>query len=117
MMCGVESHGRSSDADTPLVGYHHLQPSGRSHFMSKNKEATSKRAASQASKTLRDPKSTPAEKTAAASDLSQRAAAVKETSAHAASKASQVLKDPNASAAAKSAAGSALTQTRDKKKH
>lgn len=75
---------------------------------------TSKTVASKASKVLSDPKSTAAEKTAAASALTQYKAAKEETSARAASKASEVLRDPSATAAEKSAAASTLSQRADK---
>lgn len=72
-------------------------------------ESTSKRVASAAAKTLRDPKASKAAKTAAASALTQKGS--KEvTSAKAASAAAKTLRDPKASKAAKTAAASALTQ-------
>lgn len=73
---------------------------------------TSKRVASNAGQVLANPKSTPAEKSAAASALTQYKSRVEVTRAAAASKASQVLKDPSATRAEKSAAASALSQRR-----
>jgi hypothetical protein len=77
-------------------------------------ESTSKKAASSASKVLRDPKASKAEKSVAASALTQKGS-MEMTSAKVAATASKVLRDPKASAAAKSAAASALTQAADKK--
>jgi hypothetical protein len=75
---------------------------------------TSKGVASRASKVLSDPKSSAAEKSAAASALTQYKTASEETSARAASKASAVLRDPSATAAERSAAASTLSQRADK---
>ncbi len=72
-------------------------------------ESTSSKVASAASKVLHDPKASKAEKSVAASALTQKGSTEK-TSAKVASTASKVLKDPKASKAAKSAAASALTQ-------
>jgi hypothetical protein len=78
-------------------------------------ESTSKKVAASASKVLRDPKASKAEKSVAASALTQKGS--KEmTSAKVAASASKVLRDPKASKAAKSAAASALTQKANKKK-
>ncbi|MBB33990.1 MAG: hypothetical protein CME88_13245 [Hirschia sp.] len=82
--------------------------------MAQNKEQTSKRAASSASKTLRNPTASKSAKSAAGSALAQRGN-TKETKSAAASAASKTLANPKASKAAKSAAGSALTQRRNKK--
>jgi hypothetical protein len=75
---------------------------------------TSKAVASKASKVLSDPRSTPAERSAAASALTQYKAAKEESSARAASRASAVLRDPSSTAAEKSAAASTLSQRADK---
>ena len=77
-------------------------------------ESTSKKVATSASKVLRDPKASKAEKSVAASALTQKGSTEK-TSAKVASTASKVLNDPKASKAAKSAAASALTQKVKKK--
>lgn len=74
------------------------------------KEVTSKGAASKAAKTLSDPKSNKAAKSAAGSALSQRNAPNKQTSSAAGKSASKTLSSPTAKKAAKSAAGSALAQ-------
>jgi len=71
---------------------------------------TSKRVASIAAQVLSNPKSTAAEKSAAASALTQYKSQVEATQAAAASKASKVLRDPSATPAQKSAAASALSQ-------
>lgn len=63
---------------------------------------------------MRDPKASKAEKSVAASALTQKGSTEK-TSAKVASSASKVLNDPKASKAAKSAAASALTQKTKKK--
>jgi hypothetical protein len=73
---------------------------------------TSKRVASAAAKVLSNPTSTSAEKSAAASALTQYKSQVEVTRAAAASKASHVLKDPSSTSAEKSAAASALSQRR-----
>lgn len=75
---------------------------------------TSKTVASLASRVLSDPSSTPAERSAAASALTQYKAQQEATSARAASRASAVLRDPNATAAEKSAAASTLSQRADR---
>ena len=73
---------------------------------------TSKRVASIAAKVLSDPNSSQAERSAAASALTQRKSQVEVTRAEAASKASEVLRDPTATRAEKSAAASTLSQRR-----
>jgi hypothetical protein len=75
---------------------------------------TSKTAASIAARVLSDPNSSAAERSAAASALTQYQAAKEATSARAASRASAVLRDPTSSAAEKSAAASTLSQRADK---
>ena len=72
-------------------------------------ESTSKSTSRAASKVLRDPKASKAEKSAAASALTQSKSR-ETTGAGAAKAASKALRDPKASKAAKSAAASALTQ-------
>ena len=77
-------------------------------------ESTSKKVASSASKILHSKTATKAEKSVAASALTQTKS--KEvTSAAVASKAAKIMDDPKASKAAKSAAASALTQKVGKK--
>lgn len=71
---------------------------------------TTKRVASLAGKTLQNPAATAAQKSAAASALTQFKAEAERSHALAASQASKVLRDPNASAAAKAAAASTLSQ-------
>ncbi len=73
---------------------------------------TSKRVASSAGKVLSDPTSTAAEKSAAASALTQYKSQVEITHAATASRASEVLRDPSSSRAEKAAAASALAQRR-----
>lgn len=75
---------------------------------------TSKSAASRAAKVLSDPSSTAAERSAAASALTQHRAASEVTSARAASRASAVLRDPNSTPSERSAAASTLSQRADK---
>ena len=82
--------------------------------MSKS-ERTGKSAASNASKTLRNPGASKAARSAAGSTLAQRKT-TKVTSKAAASKAAKTLRNPRASKAAKSAAGSALTQRPNRKR-
>ncbi|WP_081747774.1 hypothetical protein [Pseudoxanthomonas suwonensis] len=74
------------------------------------KEVTSKRIASKAAKTLNNPSSSKAAKSAAGSALSQRKAPNKQTSVKAGKAAAKTLGSSSASKAAKSTAGSALTQ-------
>ena len=81
----------------------------------KPSESTGKAAAAAASKVLRSPTATKAEKTAAGSALNQRGG-TEVTGKKAAAAASEVLRSPTASKAAKSAAASALTQRPGKKK-
>lgn len=71
---------------------------------------TGRRAASNASMTLRSGLTGSKSKTAAGSALSQRKAYQKTTSRRAATAASAVLRDGRTSRASKSAAGSALSQ-------
>ena len=84
--------------------------------MTRNKEVTSKRAASAASKVLRRPGASKAAKSAAGSALSQRKAPTKVTSGRAASAASKTLRKSASSKAAKTSAGSALTQRPNRRK-
>jgi len=73
---------------------------------------TSKRVASQAGKVLKDPTASSAEKSAAASALTQYKSQKEVSGKAAASKASDVLRDPGASQSEKSAAASTLSQRR-----
>ncbi len=72
-------------------------------------ESTSKKVASSASKVLKSKTATKAEKSVAASALTQKGSQ-ETTSAKVAKSASAIMRDPKASKAAKSAAASALTQ-------
>lgn len=76
-------------------------------------ESTGKAAATSAAKVMKSKTATAAEKSVAASALSQKGSKGV-TSAAVAEKATKVLKDPKASKAAKSAAASALTQAANK---
>ena len=78
-------------------------------------ESTSKKVATAAAKVLKSKTASKAEKSVAASALTQKGSTEK-TSAKVAATASKVLRDPKASKAAKSAAASALTQKVGKKK-
>lgn len=80
-----------------------------------NKRVTGKKAASNASKTLRSKSTGTTSKKAAGSALSQRKAPKRQTSKKAASAASKTLRDGRTSKASKSAAGSALSQKAKKK--
>lgn len=82
----------------------------------KNREVTSKKAASAASKVLRSGSTSKASKSAAGSALSQRKAPAKVTSKRAASAASKTLRKGSTSKTSKTAAGSALTQRPNRKK-
>lgn len=73
---------------------------------------TSRRVASRAGKVLADPTSSSAEKTAAASALTQYKSEQEVSGKAAASRASEVLKDPNATPDEKSTAASTLSQRR-----
>jgi len=84
--------------------------------MAKNKEVTSKRAATAASKVLRNKSTSKASKSAAGSALSQRKAPARVTSGKAASAASKTLRKGSTSKSSKTAAGSALTQRPNRKK-
>lgn len=77
-------------------------------------ERTSGKVATSAAKVLRSKSATKAEKSVAASALTQKGSNEK-TSARVASAASKVLRNPKASKAARSAAASALTQKSGKK--
>ena len=83
--------------------------------MPKGKETGSK-AASNASKTLRDDATGEDSKSGAGSSLSQRKAPGKETSVPAASSASDTLRDGRTNRTSKSASGSALAQKESGKK-
>lgn len=93
------------DLDTYLDSIQPARPEGVSTMT----EKTSKKAASNAARTLTSPTATPAAKSAAGSALAQRGTS-DVTSKAAAAKAAKTLASPSASRAAKSAAGSALTQ-------
>lgn len=82
--------------------------------MAKGK-VTSSRAATSASKTLRNEATGGKSKTAAGSALSQTAAPKKTTSKKAGSAASSVVRDKRTSKTSKTAAGSALSQAGGKK--
>ncbi len=77
-------------------------------------EQTGKKAASNASKTMRDKSTGGDSKSGAGSALSQTGAPGKETSGKAASSASDVLRDGRTNSSSKSASGSALTQKKKK---
>ena len=82
--------------------------------MSKSKETGSK-AATSASKTLRDDSTGKDSKSGAGSAMSQAHAPGKETSSKAASSASDTLRDGRTNSSSKSASGSALSQKSSKK--
>ncbi|VUD69376.1 hypothetical protein TDB9533_04743 [Thalassocella blandensis] len=84
--------------------------------MVKKTEVTGKKAASAASKVLRNPNSSKAAKSAAGSALSQTKSPPKVTSKKAATAASKTLRSKSTSKTSKTAAGSALTQRPNKKK-
>lgn len=73
---------------------------------------TSRRVASSAGRVLSDPTSTAAEKSAAASALTQFKSQKEVTQAEAASRASEVLRNPSSTRAEKATAASALSQRR-----
>lgn len=79
--------------------------------MARNSRQTGPKAASAAGKTLRDPKATQAERSAAASALAQAPNSTGQSGAKAASAASKTLKSPRATQAERSAAASTLSQT------
>lgn len=83
--------------------------------MAKNRRQTSKRAASAAGKTLANPRSTKAERSAAASALTQTGSR-EQTGSRAASAASRTLANPRSTKVERSAAASALSQTPSRKK-
>ncbi len=83
--------------------------------MAKSKQ-TGAKAASNASKTLRDPETGTDSKSGAGSAMSQRRAPGKETSSDAASSASDTLRDGRTNESSKSAAGSAMSQKERGKK-
>jgi hypothetical protein len=84
--------------------------------VSKKSEVTGKKAATAASKVLRNPNSSKAAKSAAGSALAQTKAPSKVTSSKAASAASKTLRESGSSKSAKTSSGSALTQKQNKKK-
>ena len=84
--------------------------------MAINKEVTSKKAATAASKVLRSGSTSKTSKSAAGSALSQRKAPTKVTSKKAASAASKTLRSNSTSKTSKRSAGSALTQRPNRKK-
>lgn len=75
---------------------------------------TSKSVASRAAKILSSPASTPSQRSAAASALTQYRTELEATSAQAASRASEILRDPNSTAEEKSVAASTLSQRADR---
>jgi len=81
-----------------------------------NRRQTGPKAASDAGKVLANPKSTPTEKAAAASALSQAPSSKGQTGPQAALKAAKVLADSSSTKAEKSAAASTLAQTPAKTK-
>jgi len=84
--------------------------------MVKKTEVTGKKAATAASKVLRNPDSSKTAKSAAGSALSQTKSPSKVTSMNAATAASKTLSNKSTSKTSKTAAGSALTQRPGKKK-
>lgn len=90
--------------------------SGCKMSRTRNKEVTSPRAASAASKVMRNPNSSKDAKSAAGSALSQTRAPTKVTRAPAATAAAKTLQRGGANKASKTAAGSALTQRPDRRK-
>lgn len=83
---------------------------------SNSRKVTSKKAATSASKTLTDWRTSKDAKSAAGSALSQRKAPKKTTSKKAATSASKTLTNKSTSKKAKTSAGSALSQKPKKKK-
>ena len=83
--------------------------------MANRKKVTQPNAASNASKTLKNPSAASKSKAAAGSALSQTKAPKKVTGEKAATAASKTLTDKRTSPKARSAAGSALTQKPGKK--
>lgn len=79
-------------------------------------ETTSPKAATAASKTLKNPDTGKHSKAGAGSALAQTDAPNKETSAKAATSASKTLSDGRTSSTSKTASSSALSQRPDKKK-
>ncbi|MBX9684505.1 MAG: hypothetical protein K2X41_12030 [Hyphomicrobium sp.] len=73
-------------------------------------ESTSKKVSSAAAKVMKSKTATKAEKTVAASALTQSKSKTEVTSASAAAAAAHVLRDPKSSKEARSVAASALTQ-------
>ena len=80
------------------------------------KKVTGKKAATSASKTLKDKRTSKFSKTAAGSALSQRRAPKKTTSKKAATSASKTLRNKSTSKKSKTAAGSALSQKPKRRK-
>lgn len=89
-------------------------PSGVMTSMAKS-ESTSKKVATSAAKVLKSKTASKAEKTVAASALTQTKSKKETTGKAVAASASKIMRDPKASKAAKSAAASALTQKTKKK--
>ena len=83
--------------------------------MAKNSRQTSPRAASAAGKTLANPSSTKAERSAAASALAQTGTR-DQTGSRAASAAGKTLANPSSTKTERSAAASALSQAPGRKK-
>jgi len=84
--------------------------------MAKRTEVTGKKAATAASKVLRNPNASKAAKSAAGSALSQTKSPPKVTSKKATTAASKTLRNKSTSKTSKTAAGSALTQRPGKRK-
>lgn len=80
------------------------------------REVTGKRAASAASKVLRNKGASKSAKSAAGSALSQTKAPKRVTSSRAATAASKTLRSSSSSKTAKTSAGSALTQKPNRRK-
>jgi hypothetical protein len=97
-----------------LAGPHLRGPGTRNDAMAKS-EVTSKKVSSAASMVLRSKTATKAEKSVAASALTQTGSPKETTGKKVASAASKILHDPKASKEAKSVAASALTQKTKKK--
>jgi hypothetical protein len=97
-----------------LAGHRFGSPRIKEALVMAKSESTSKKVASSASKVLRSKTASKAEKSVAASALTQKGS-TETTSSAVASKASKILHDPKASKAAKSVAASALTQKTKKK--
>ncbi len=105
----------SESGNVPLRRPRQLRPYSREMGPMAKSESTSKKVAASAAKVMKSKTASKAEKSVAASALTQTKSKKETTGKAVAASASKIMRDPKSSKAAKSAAASALTQKTKKK--